>query len=58
VTRDKIHKILDVCLDEAKTKNLYGQVNFTLHCQSGEVKQITDESIKRTWREETPVDKV
>jgi len=54
MTRDKIHKILDQCLDQAKASQLYGQINFTLHCQKGEVRQITDESVKRTWRDETP----
>ena len=55
MTRDKIHKILDLCLDEAKQKKLYGQMSFTLHCQDGTIRQMTDVETKRTWREETPV---
>lgn len=57
MTRDKIHKILDLCLDEVEQKNLYGHVNFTLHCQGGIVKHVADVETKRTWTEETPVDK-
>lgn len=49
--REEIHAILDKCIEEIKDKSFYGQMNFILHCQAGEVKQITDEGWKRTWRD-------
>jgi len=51
MTNEEIHKILDQCIEEGKEKKLYGQSSFILHFQAGIVKQITDERIKRTWKE-------
>jgi len=56
MTNTEIHKILDSCLDEAKEKKLYGQISFTLHCQAGDVRQVSDKendgirSKTRTWK--------
>lgn len=55
MTRQEIHKILDVCLDEVEEKAFYGQMSFILHCQKGTVQQITDEGWKRTWRNMPPI---
>lgn len=47
--RKEVHNILDEILDEGEGKKLYGQTSFTVHWQDGKVRQITDETIKRTW---------
>ena len=51
MTNKEIHKILDECLEEGKEKKLYGQISFIMHCQDGTIKQVTDEKVKRTWKE-------
>lgn len=54
MTHKEAHKILDQCLDEAQKRNLYGQLSFKMHFQDGKLQQITDEGMKRTWRQESP----
>ncbi len=56
MNREDVHQIVDSCLDEGKTINLYGQVKFVMHFQDGAVRQVTDtnengeRSRKRTWK--------
>ena len=40
--REEAHKILEVVIDEAEEKKLFGQISFVLHFQEGNLQQITD----------------